>query len=88
MGHANWLPASPRGCNVRAHDPDGSKLDTAHEGRRLSFDIDARAQSSHLTVEQDVQAARAAQLKGEEMRTLTMTDEQTAAPDNPSLRPH
>jgi len=66
------------GCQHHlVHDPDGSKLDTcAREGRRLSFDVDARA---HLTVEQDVQAARAAQLEGEEMRTLTMTDEQIAA---------
>ena len=80
MGHAIWLPASPRGCNVRAHDPDGSKLDTcAREGRRLSFDIDAQA---HQTIEQDMQAARAAQLEGEETRTPTMTDKQTAAPDN------
>ena len=72
------------GCQHHlAHDPDGSKLDTcAREGRRLSFDVDARA---HLTVEQGVQAARAAQLEGEEMRTLTMPDEQIAAPDNPSL---
>jgi len=83
MGHAIWLPAPPRGCNVQAQNPDGSKLGTcAREGRRLSSDIDARA---HQTIEQDVQAVREAQLEGEETRTPTITDEQTAAPDNPSF---
>src|SRR5260221_7988072 len=82
MGHAIWLPKPPpRGCNVRAHDPDGSKPDTcAREGRRLSSDIDAQA---HPTVEQDAQAAPAAQLEGEESRRPAKS-EQTAAPETPS----
>src|SRR5712691_4671047 len=82
MGHAIWLPKPPpRGCNVWAHDPDGSKPDTcAREGRRLSSDIDARA---HPTVEQDAQAAPAAQLEGEESRRPAKS-ERTAAPGTPS----
>jgi len=83
MGHAIWLPAPPRGCNVQAQNPDGSKLDTCtREGQRLSSDIDAQA---HQTIEQDVQAVRAAQLEGQETRTPTITNEQTAALDNPSF---
>ena len=81
MWHAFWLPKPPGGCNVRAHNPDGSKPDTcAREGRRLSSDIDARA---HPTIEQDAQAASAAQLEGEESRRPAKS-EQTAAPETPS----
>jgi hypothetical protein len=62
MWHAFWLPKPPGGCNVRAHNPDGSKPDTCMcEGWRLSSDINVRA---HPTVEQDVQVASAAQLEG------------------------
>src|SRR5260221_13204809 len=52
MGHAILLPKPTlSGCNIWAHDPDGSKPDTcAREGRRPSSNIDARA---HPTVEQD-----------------------------------
>ncbi len=39
----------------------------------------------HQTIGQDVHVAQAAQLEGEETRTLTMMDKQTAAPDNPSF---
>src|SRR5260221_14578719 len=82
MWHAFWLPKPPGGCNVRAHDPDGSKPDTcAREGRRPSSDIDARA---HPTVEQDTQAASAALLEGEEKRTPSVSSEQAAAPGTPS----
>src|SRR5260221_7749526 len=82
MWHAFWLPKPPGGCNVRAHNPDGSKPDTcARECRRPSSDIDARA---HPTVEQDAQAASAALLEGEEKRTPSVSSEQAAAPGTPS----
>ena len=42
MWHAFWPPNPPGGCNVGAHNPDGSKSDTcACEGQRLSSDVDA-----------------------------------------------
>jgi len=82
MGHAIWLPKPPpRGCNVWAHDPDSPISDTCtHEGWRLSLDIDAR---THQTAEQDVQAASAALLEGEEKRMPSVSSEQAAIPGTP-----
>jgi hypothetical protein len=83
MGHAIWLPKPlPRGCNVRAHNPDGSKPDTrACEDWRLSLDVDGR---DHPIAEQDAQAASAALLEGEEKRTPSKSSKQVAAPGTPS----
>jgi len=83
MRHAIWLPTPPpRGCNVRAHEPDGPKSPThAREGQRLSSGVDAQ---THPPCEPDVQAASAAQLEGEELWGTAMSSEQAAAPSTPS----
>jgi len=52
-----------------------------HEDRRPSLDVDTQ---THQTAEQDVQAASAALLEGEEKRTPSISSEQAAAPGTPS----
>jgi len=83
MGHMIWLPKPPpRGCNIQAHNPDGPISDICvHEGWRLSLDVDVW---THQTAKQDVQAASAALLEGEEKRTPSISSEQAAAPGTPS----
>ena len=52
-----------------------------HEDRRPSLDVDTQ---THQTAKQDVQAASAALLEGEEKRTPSVSSEQAAAPGTPS----
>ena len=64
MGHAVWLPKPPpRGCNVRARNPDSPRPDThAHEGQRYSSSVNMRDCPLIKPLEQDAQAASAALL--------------------------